>query len=133
LRDGKFCGHGEPTYSVFDVVHDGERELQISISATEDKGTVRFLIRPAHQEKDWVVLFSRSWSDEARVPKGIEVVRAGESQPSVHPNGSSRFHVAVGLEYPPDCASENEITWIAIAVQAVDGLFREILCSEEFP
>ncbi len=133
LRNGEFCGHGEPTYSVFDLIIEGDRELEVSIIPAEDGGTERFLARPAKRRGDWVVVYSRAWCSEGRLTGEVQTVPADAAEHAIDPSGHSRFRIAIGLEYPPDCASADDVTWIAVAVESTSGSFRGILCSEEWP
>ena len=38
LLDGKWCGHGEPSYGVFDIEHKGERVFKLRLPVPDDEG-----------------------------------------------------------------------------------------------
>jgi hypothetical protein len=64
LRVGRFCGHGEPTMTVFDVVIDGGDIVEIG--AIEDPGDSeqkRNLIALVARKpgSEWKTLFRREW------------------------------------------------------------------------
>jgi hypothetical protein len=46
------------------------------------------------------------------------------------PTGKTGFLVAIGFEYPIECTSTNDVSWVAVALQE-DGESEGIICVDE--
>lgn len=126
LLDGEFCGHREPTFTVFDLELDGTREIELAVEQDEDEEAadkeeggrvLRVLGRGAGSGAAWTVLFDRAWIDWEREdgPAGCPgervLVPAAEVKSAVD---GERQRVAVGLEYPCDAGSAAEVSWMTV-------------------
>ncbi|NUQ53955.1 MAG: hypothetical protein HUU19_14825 [Phycisphaerales bacterium] len=118
LFRGKFCGHAEPTMAIFDLVIEGEQDLEVSVIAPEDEGNVPLMVarRPGGS---WFTLFRRTWEDEQN---GLVGVR--QSPPTKKEEALFRPHirtgrVSIGFEYPCDADSRDSVSWLTI-----DALFE---------
>lgn len=139
LVQGEFCGHGEPTYSVFDVVIDGKDVLEFCLrEERRPKGPalVQVLVRPAGPNGNWTVIHHGGWFayhvPGATLPLSATEVPASEGTPAVGRDGrNTRFRVAIGFEYPADCGSADEVSWVAVAVRDAGGPTGEVVLDEE--
>ncbi len=127
LEDGGFCGHGEPTYTVFDLVLDGQRELNIALPI-EDADEPTLLVRVAGSEEPWRKVFSLH---EAFPYCGY---RAGGQapQPLVDEQGAIvSARAAVGCEYPCDAEKVDDVSWVAVAIEYGPQRERAVVFSRE--
>ncbi|MBL8759906.1 MAG: hypothetical protein JNL50_01255 [Phycisphaerae bacterium] len=125
LFRGEFCGHGEPTMAIYDVVIDGQLDLEVSVIAPVDEGNVPLMVarRPGGP---WFALFRREWQDEQGGLIGV-----GQSPPTPKEIALFQSHirqgrVSIGFEYPCDADSRDRVSWLTI-----DALFEpgaEPLC-----
>lgn len=135
LFEGGWCGHGEPTFTVFDIALSGEDELEVAIetfddmeedeAAEEDEEgppVRRVLVRPYGSDAAWTVLHDILWGlDEelGRVypwcPESVIEDDDADIEPVCLDDGTpERFRVSIGLEYPPDAQSVGDISWVTI-------------------
>ncbi|MBC7835064.1 MAG: hypothetical protein H7Y88_08175 [Phycisphaerales bacterium] len=140
LVSGDFCGHGEPTYTVFDIELDGSREVELVVhgeggdsddeddddgddEADGDPGAVLLVLaRRARSKGPWTVLYDAAWLDGtgiAACPKVPELVAAEEVD--FESEEDERYHVAIGLEYPCDATSAEDVSWLTIVMTPVAG------------
>lgn len=122
LVDGAFCGHGEPTFGVFDIVMTGVPELELALS--EEAGSRRILARPAGG-REWVILHDSRWfapSGGQNAPPTAPSAAAGSDIAPCknHAGKVSRFRISVGYEYPVECQSENDVSWVTFAMECLD-------------
>jgi hypothetical protein len=118
LLRGKFCGHGEPAMTVFDLVIDGQSDLEINGFHDDEEnpdGNLRLLPmrRPGGE---WVVIYRREWEENQATLEGVtrEPVRGEEGARLVDDTAAGR--VSVGFEYPSDADSRDCVTWMTIDV-----------------
>lgn len=133
LVDGMFCGHGDPTFAMFDLVIDGARELEVAV--VEENRMRRVLARPPGRDV-WTVLQDLRWfpceSGEALHPDAPITAAEQGAAPFAMADGSpARIRVSIGIEYPADCASENDVSWVAFATEPVGNLKGGIFLDEE--
>ena len=126
LSDAGFCGHREPTFAIFDVVLNGKSEMEFGVQDADgpDRGVC---VRPAGgDESDWVLLIrdSLAFTDlaQATARPTKPVTRFSHPEQDV-----TEVAVALGFEYPPDCGSENEPTWVAVAISRMDRTHATII------
>lgn len=119
LLKGKFCGHGEPTMTVYDIVI-GEHEV-IEISGVMDKRTMQdgdnpalVVVRAPEAGSDWHILFDRSWSDELKMLAGARQRRIKASEKRELEKNKGLARVSIGFEYPCDATSRDDASWLAI-------------------
>jgi hypothetical protein len=127
LLDGEFCGHGEPTFTIFELALDGERNLNLSVPLEAgDEPTV--LARPASGAGPWRKLFSVpevfpfSGCDAGGEPPKPVADDQGQPIP---------LRAAIGCEYPSDASGVDEISWLAIAIEYGPKRERAIVFSYE--
>jgi len=116
LWTGDWRGHGEPAYTVFDVMLSGSEWLEIA-AEEGDSGIGILMARPAGSSSDWTVLYDLSWFNGSQRPAGPQRIPAERGVASPGPTGSTRLKAALGFEYPIDCTSVDEVSWIAVAFQ----------------
>lgn len=153
LSDGEWCGHGEPTFTVFDVVLDGTDELEVAVETfdsmdEEDEGDEgppvrRVLVRPSGSHGEWTVIHDATWGlddDLNRVFPWTPDDRVTDDDPDIQPvltedDQPEKFRVSIGLEYPPDAQSAGDISWVTIIASglAADDDEDDVFClvSEE--
>jgi hypothetical protein len=153
LMNGEWAGHGEPTFTVFDVEIDGSRELELAVETDEeideeemdedDEGPMirRVLARRAGSGGPWTVLHDVTWGLDEQVgrsfpwcPEGLETDDDDEIQPVTTEDGEPEtFKVSIGLEYPPDAQSVGDVSWVAVVAVGAAGEEEEVFClmSEE--
>ena len=113
MMTGEFCGHGEPTFTVFDLVLDGSREFELSLPFEPgEEPTVQ--IRSIAGQGDWKSLFSirHLFPNACYQPGGAPPQPVMDEHSNLIP-----VRAAIGFEYPPDAASVDEVSWIAIAIE----------------
>jgi hypothetical protein len=118
LFTGQFCGHGEPTMTIFDIVIDGAETLEVGAIADPDdpagKRNLPVLVarKPGSQ---WRILFRREWEEAQATLEGVEVAPLSPAElASVGSYGNGR--AAIGFEYPADATSRDVVSWVAIDV-----------------
>lgn len=125
LSDGRFCGHGEPTFALFDVALRDETCLELGLQ--DPNGTERGVcVRPrGGDDSSWVLLARDSFAFTDLAEASTKPTKP--VTPLRQPDGAKwQGSVAIGFEYPPDCGSENEATWVAIAA-APEGELHPIV------
>ncbi len=120
LLRGDFCGHGEPTYTVFDVVLDGHDVVDVCVEH-DDESEVRLVLCRAGPTHPWRVLFDAAWVEQGEGLIGLEAGPAGAEQVARITSHTERGHAAVGLEYPHDAGSAEEVSWLTIHVRDPGG------------
>ncbi len=133
LVQGTFCGHGEPTFTVFDVVIGGHERLDVVTffeSEPDPEGddpdedddesgqdAAAVLVRPCGGSGPWLVIYSREWKDDYGdlYPPDTPEWHTfdAEEEQDVMETAQAAL-VSIGFEYPPDADSINDFSWIAI-------------------
>lgn len=134
LVQGTFCGHGEPTFTVFDVVIGGHERLDVvtffESETNEDKpedededgesegeDAAAVLVRPCGETGPWLVIYSREWKNEygdLYPPDAPEWHTFDADEEQDVAETAQPALVSIGFEYPPDADSINEFSWIAV-------------------
>jgi hypothetical protein len=136
LLKGKFCGHGEPTMTVFDIVLDRAEYLQIAVLRDPDDPNLvlsyplvaaRRLLEP----RRWVVLFRREWEGAQQTLEGVEVTPVTPEEAAALEENAHEGRVSIGFEYPCDATSRDSVGWIAIAVLLKDEKKPKCIVSAE--
>ena len=153
LMNGEWAGHGEPTFTVFDVEIDGSRDVELAVETDEeideeemdedDEGPMirRVLARAVGSDGPWTVLHDVSWGMDEEVgrtfpwcPPQAEMDDSDEIEPVTTEEGDvETFRVSIGLEYPPDAQSVGDVSWVAIVAVGTEDDGEEVFCvvSEE--
>ena len=126
LYSGEFCGHGEPTMTIFEIVIDGAEMLEVGAvtDANDPDGRRNLPLLLARKPGgEWRVLCRREWEDarSTLVNVGPTSLSLAE-RAAVVSYGMGR--VAIGFEYPADATAVDEVSWVAIDV---------LLAGEEAP
>lgn len=117
LLKGKFCGHGEPTMTVFDIVIDGETELEISaLSAPENPDANVPLLAVRKPGGKWFALFRREWEERSMMLEGVKQKAVSRKEAAVLDEETLRGEVSIGFEYPCDAGSRDDVSWVTIDV-----------------
>jgi hypothetical protein len=122
LREGAWCGHGEPTLTIFDVVIDGQDLLELStIQDPKDKRGERnhpvVVVRPVGG-KTWLPIFRREWEERQETLNGVtfKPLTAKEAASVREKEVPLRGRLSVGFEYPCDADSRDAVSWVEIHV-----------------
>jgi hypothetical protein len=130
LFKGNFCGHNEPTMTIFDIVIDGKHELEITGFAdeqTEEGGNLLVLLaRAAGSGGEWRVLFRREWEENQAMLDGVEPEYLSSEEVAEMEPDIARVRVAIGFEYPCDAQSRDDVSWMTIDV--LDSQSSEPAC-----
>jgi hypothetical protein len=112
LRDGSWCGHGEPQFWIYDV-HDGPvRAFEVHVPIEGDSGPP--VVRLRHGAGEELLAY-----DARRHPASVFCSRRDEPRTRVvdcQRCGGRSQHVSVGFEVPADAASPDDTSWFALAV-----------------
>lgn len=129
LFKGEFCGHGEPTMTIFDVVIDGTDILEI-VAVTDEEVDVdgpNFVLLAVRKPKgQWYALFRREWEENATALARAE---SAIVQPDEIDDGATDLltaRVSIGFEYPCDAGSRDDVTWMTI--DALEDGKRKPVC-----
>jgi len=120
LHKGEFCGHGEPTMTIFDVVIDGDGDLEVDAiidDACDENGANPLIVAARRQgQSDWHVLFERAWDERSMMLTDVRSRKLTSEE--VEELGGEPLHgkVAIGFEYPCDAQSRDDVTWLTIDV-----------------
>ena len=119
LRSGAFCGHGEATFTVFDISVHGTIDLEVAAwigdSQTEDPQCVLARI-PANGDR-WLVIFDQAWQGDdgiLRLPETPVWIDVQKDDERVAEENICRARLSVGFEYPSDARNINDVSWLAI-------------------
>ncbi len=113
LLDGSYCGHGEPTFTVFDLAIEGSREVELAVPFEDpDEPSVR--LRPAGSDGPWQTLLALHELFEYCTYDGS----GNPPQPITDQSGHILpVRVAIGFEYPVEAISAEDVSWVAIAIE----------------
>lgn len=128
LAKGTFCGHGEPTFTVFDIVIGGHERLDVATSfimEDEDEGdddeegrdAALVMVRPCGTKGPWLVVFSEEWRDESGdlyPPDEPDLRELDEDDEADVMEVAQPALISIGFEYPPDADALGEFSWLAI-------------------
>lgn len=123
IKTGVFCGHGEPTFTVFDIVIDGQDYLDVitffSEEAEEDEeaNAEAVIARVRGTKGPWLVIYSSEWINdygdlELPTEPQFQTFKSEEDEEVMDAAEPSR--VAIGFEYPADADNVNAISWLAV-------------------
>jgi len=127
LVDGKWCGHGEEMFWVYDVRASDCREF--SIRLPESSGPPLVTATCLATKEVFPIYDSRNHL--ASVFAGSKV-EPQLRQPDECPEcGATVFRAAVGFEVPADAQSPNDTSWFALALECVRCGFSRIAYDDE--
>lgn len=153
LMNGEWTGHGEPTFTVFDVEIEGSHNVEMAVETDEeideeemeedDEGPMirRVLVRGAGSDGPWTVIHDVTWGVDEEggqtfpwCPPEPVIDDDEEIEPVTTEDGEPEtFRVSIGLEYPPDAQSVGDVSWVTVVAVGVEGEEEEVFCvmSEE--
>jgi hypothetical protein len=119
LYKGEFCGHGEPTMGIFDIVIDGEELLDVCAAIDPEDVDRQFnlpLLVVRKPGGDWIAIFRREWEENRSTLEGVERKPLSKKElASLNaPDEPMRMRVSIGCEYPADATSPDCVTWLTI-------------------
>jgi len=133
LLDGKWCGHGEPRYGVFDIRWQGQDTFAIQLPESDDEE-----LNPP------VVLLTAAGKAPFPVYDSREhlcSIYADEAQRELEPRMQSSFHcpqcsergfqVAVGFEVPEDSSGPNDTSWFALVAKCAHCGWTDFVYDDE--
>jgi hypothetical protein len=119
LKDGSWCGHGEPKFRIFDVGVGGITTNQVLLPSTDaDTGVNLPVVRviPCSGKPSFLVYDSRKHPSSMFAMGGYENQEPLFDDPLQCQNcNSDRFRLSVGFEIPVDSQDDNDTTWFALA------------------
>lgn len=144
LMNGDFCGHGEPTFTVFDIEIDGSREVEIAVEADDDvmldeedeEGEEaelpirRLLARSPRSDGLWTVIHDETWVSGSYPSFPSQVVKESDSEiePVLTDDGEPELmRLSIGREYPAETESVGDVSWVAVVAKPVHGEDEEDL------
>lgn len=117
LFEGEFCGHGEPTMTVFDIVIDGSETLEIGLVPSADQeetGSNPDVLAVRKPGGEWIALFRGEWELAQQGLEGVaRTPLTPEELEGMHPEIATG-RVSIGFEYPCDATSRDEVSWLTI-------------------
>jgi hypothetical protein len=118
LLKGKFCGHGEPTMTVFDIVVDSEIELEVNVALDEmlSQGANPLVLVARRPKGKWVVLFRREWEENQVTLEGVRHKPLSKAEQKRFMDQPMVGQVSIGFEYPSDATSRDCVSWLTIDV-----------------
>ncbi len=127
LASGEFCGHGEPTFTVFDLALDGQRQLELAVPYEQDAAPT-LQARPAGSRAPWRTLLN--------LAEIFDYCRGQQCSAAPQSIADEEGHIlpvraAIGFEYPCEATSAEDVSWIAVAVEYGDEREKMIMFSEE--
>jgi hypothetical protein len=127
LRDGKWCGHGEQEFWIYDIALGKCKQFQVQLPAPGGPQVVRATAEDSQEE--FAIYDSRRHPANAFVDsKEDPVMQAFEKCPQC---SSTWFNTAVGFEVPPDASSRNDTSWFALAVKCLKCANSRIIYDDE--
>jgi len=113
LADGRWCGHGEPTFRAYAVsCEDGDRFV-VRLPQAEGPSVVE--AQPVGGRRGFAIYDSRRHPASVSADSGTEpTLLPPERCPKC---GSTVFLAAVGFEVPVDAQSANDTSWFALALE----------------
>lgn len=119
LFKGEFCGHGEPTMTIFDIVIDGAEVLEVggvSDSEVEEDGRNFVMLAVRKPGGPWLALFRRAWEDAQATLADFTTAKVEPDEVGFISDDVLKGHVSIGFEYPCDADSRDAVTWLTIDV-----------------
>lgn len=131
LLKGEFCGHGEPTMTVFDFVIDGAEELHIDgifddtlseeeIIGDEDGngGGAGFVSLLAVRKPGgpWHIVFRREWESKQTMLEGVKAGKLSAAEAAKLSGQPLIGRLSIGFEYPCDATSRDSVTWMTLDI-----------------
>ena len=123
LLDGKWCGHGEPLYRIYDVREDGNAEFMIVLSDWKLEEPLSHSVKLISKKTGASFLIfditkHPAISYPAVAPEAFnDPDKWGKFGCDCH---GKIFKVSIGFEIPGDATQPNESTWFAIAAECVN-------------
>ncbi len=114
LADGAFCGHGEPTFGVWDLSVGGSSELRVALPLEGSEGWPVVRVQAASGDASALAYDSRQAPASEAPPDSP----AAETAPYRCAGcGGEVFAVSVGFEFPGDSESPEDVSWFALAIE----------------
>lgn len=127
LADGKWCGHGEPTFWIFDIATDAEDRFEVRLPQAEGPAVVEAV--PIGGKNPFLIYDSR------RHPASVFLNSEKEAlflPPERCPKcDSTVFRIAVGFEVPTDAQSPNDTSWFVLAMECCQCRLKRIAYDDE--
>jgi hypothetical protein len=135
LADGRWCGHGEPLFHIFDVRNHNVTEYRIFLpEETKEDELLPPVVKLVSAEGAHSCLIYDPRRHPANLFAWNEYVniepRFAKPTSCQQCRGQS-FHIAVGFEIPSDSESPNDTSWFAVAATCVGCGASGILFDDE--
>jgi hypothetical protein len=127
LSDGKWCGHGEETYWIYDIEVDGCRSFNIRLP--EPSGVPVLTASCPEAGQAFPIYDSRRHPPSVFTGQKTEpVLKSPEHCPKCN---STVFGAAVGFEVLMEAQSSNDTSWFALALECGECGFSYIAYDDE--
>ena len=134
LFDGRWCGHEEELYRVYDITENGNSVFQIQLPDTETEELFPIAIKASSvtDQKQFLIYDTRqhpaNWSafeDNARKETKFLVSHSCDKCDGIV------FKLAVGFEIPVDSSRPDDTSWFALATECTQCRNRTISFEDE--
>jgi hypothetical protein len=127
LLDGDWCGHGEPSFSVFDIQHGSVSHFHVRLTDdTSDNFTVS-----AVELSPMSFLAYDSRQHPASIYAGNPASPVFSNRFECPGCQHDLFRVAVGFEIPSDSSAPEDTSWFAMAAECVRCQWQDLLFDDE--
>jgi hypothetical protein len=118
LIGGRWCGHGEELFRVYDIAENGNLIFHIQLPDTESEEVFpdAVMVTSTKSQKQFLIYDTRqhpasmySSSDDL---KFLDTYRCDKCN-------DVNFKISVGFEVPVDSSSFNDTTWFAMATECI--------------
>ena len=130
LRNGKWCGHGEPRFGVFELNWGGEALFQIRLPKDGGEISIPGVEVCAAESKRTFLAYDPRQHPASAFSQEKEALSLGPFLRCPHCREAS-FSAAVGFEIPSDSQSENDTSWFALAVECSKCKWSRIIFEDE--
>lgn len=118
LLKGKFCGHGEPTMLVLDVVIDDSPDVFIGgltgKNADGQPVIEALAVRGVKDGSAWHIIFQPTWAEAQATLLNVKPMKLAPRHVAMFEASKVQASIAIGLEYPCDATSRDDVTWMTI-------------------
>ena len=121
LIQQRFCGHNEPTYSVFDLITNPTSPWKMCYKEREQ--ALHTLDVSPVGGGPWLRVFDRDWfnigNPVVELPQSPVLIERSDGElVRAYEDDTAAYDIAFGFEYPAQCMSSDDVSWFALAVAA---------------
>ncbi len=117
LLDGRWCGHGEATFSVFDIRSSESGGLSLVLPADLRYPALPAVAVESPAGERFLIYDPRQYTASVFAIKTREFPYAPGPAYRCRVCGCERFDASVGFEIPEDSSGPEDTSWFALAAQ----------------